>query len=213
MVFPKAVYDKIKSNWAGHLIDENSGDIKVSYANNIMTSITQEAWQEQGERIRFQALFMYAYDYDQTGFRNIKDFFEGAFVRFEDLKSSAGVDSYNVTENNVWKASVPKSLLKKFDEMGEPGYGPGKLIFEAVDAATDQEITEKASYENISSEKMAGQAWSQDALKLVRINGIGISFDNTSYETYSNDYQLVVKDEEGTILALCIVEVYDDTQE
>lgn len=43
MVFPKAVYDEIKSNWAGHLIDENSGDIKVSYANNIMTSITQEA--------------------------------------------------------------------------------------------------------------------------------------------------------------------------
>ena len=55
MVFPKAVYDEIKSNWAGHLIDENSGDIKVSYANNIMTSITQEAWQEQGERIKFQA--------------------------------------------------------------------------------------------------------------------------------------------------------------
>ena len=67
--------------------------------------------------------------------------------------------------------------------MGEPGYGPGKLIFEAVDAATNQEITEKTSYENISSEKMAGQAWSQDALRLVRINGIGISFDNTSYET------------------------------
>lgn len=213
MVFPKAVYDEIKSNWAGHLIDENSGDIKVSYANNIMTSITQEAWQEQGERIKFQALFMYAYDYDQTGFRNIKDFFEGAFVRFEDLKNSTDVSSYNVTDNNVWKASVPKSLLKKFDEMGEPGYGPGKLIFEAVDAATNQEITEKTSYENISSEKMAGQAWSQDALKLVRINGIGISFDNTCYETYDNGYQLVVKGEEGTTLALCIVEVYDDTQE
>jgi hypothetical protein len=82
-----------------------------------------------------------------------------------------------------------------------------------LDAATNQEITEKTSYENISSEKMAGQAWSQDALKLVRINGIGISFDNTSYETYGNDYQLVVKDEEGATLALCIVEVYDDTQE
>lgn len=93
-------------------------------------------------------------DYDQTGFRNIKDFFEGAFVRFEDLKNSTDVSSYNVTDNNVWKASVPKSLLKKFDEMGEPGYGPGKLIFEAVDAATNQEITEKTSYENISSEKM-----------------------------------------------------------
>ena len=38
-----------------------------------MTSITQEAWQEQGDRIKFRALFMYAYDYDQTGFRNIKD--------------------------------------------------------------------------------------------------------------------------------------------
>ena len=213
IVFPKAVYDEIKSNWAGHLIDESTGDIKVSYANNIMTSITQEAWQEQGERIKFQALFMYAYDYDQTGFRNIKDFFEDAFVKFEDLKNSTGVDSYNVTDNNVWKASVPKSLLKKFDEMGEPGYGPGKLIFEAVDAATDQEITEKVSYENISSEKMAGQAWSQDALRLVRINGIGISFDNTSYETYDNGYQLVVKGENDEILALCIVEVYDDTQE
>lgn len=54
---------------------------------------------------------------------------------------------------------------------------------------------------------------SQDALKLVRINGIGISFDNTCYETYDNGYQLVVKGEEGTTLALCIVEVYDDTQE
>ncbi|MFR5959864.1 MAG: hypothetical protein ACLUHA_12280, partial [Bacteroides stercoris] len=55
--------------------------------------------------------------------------------------------------------------------------------------------------------------WSQDALRLVRINGIGISFDNTCYETYDNGYQLVVKGEEGTTLALCIVEVYDDTQE
>lgn len=55
---------------------------------------------------------MYAYDYDQTGFRNIKDFFEGAFVKFEDLKNSTDVSSYNVTDNNVWKASVPKSLLK-----------------------------------------------------------------------------------------------------
>ena len=61
--------------------------------------------------------------------------------------------------------------------------------------------------------KRQGQAWSQDALRLVRINGIGISFDNTSYETYDNGYQLVVKGENDEILALCIVEVYDDTQE
>lgn len=214
MILPKTVYNEIKGNWAGNLIDESTGDIKASYANNIMTNITQEAWQEQGDRIKFQALFMYAYDYDQTGFRNIKDFFEGAFIKFEDLKNTEGVDTYNVTDNNVWKAVVPKSLLKKFDEMGEPGHGPGKLIFESVDAATNQEITEKEPYENISSEKMAGQAWSQDAGKLVRINGIGISFDNTSYDTYRNDYQLAVKDAEGTTtLALCIVEVYDDTQE
>ena len=156
---------------------------------------------------------MYAYDYDQTGFRNIKDFFEGAFIKFEDLKNTEGVDTYNVTDNNVWKAVVPKSLLKKFDEMGEPGHGPGKLIFESVDAATNQEITEKEPYENISSEKMAGQAWSQDARKILRISGLGISFDNTSYETYDNNYQLVVKGENDEILALCIVEVYDDTQE
>ena len=214
MILPKTVYNEIKENWAGNLIDESTGDIKASYANNIMTSITQEAWQEQGDRIKFRALFMYAYDYDQTGFRNIKDFFEGAFIKFEDLKNTEGVDTYNVTDNNVWKAVVPKSLLKKFDEMGEPGHGPGKLIFESVDAATNQEITEKEPYENISSEKMAGQAWSQDAGKSVRINGIGISFDNTSYDTYRNDYQLAVKDAEGvTTLALCIVEVYDDTQE
>lgn len=213
MIFPKAVYDEIKGDWAGNLIDESTGDIKASYAGNIMTSITQEGWQEQGERIGFQALFMYAYDYDQTGFRNIKDFFEGAVIKFEDLKNSDGVGDYNVTKNNVWKAIIPKSLLKRFDEVGEPGHGPGKVIFEPVDAATDQEVTEKTSYTDISSEKMAGQAWSQDARKILRISGLGISFDNTSYETYDNNYQLVVKDENDEILALCIVEVYDDTQE
>lgn len=213
MIFPKAVYDEIKGDWAGNLIDESTGDIKASYAGNIMTSITQEGWQEQGERIGFQALFMYAYDYDQTGFRNIKDFFEGTVIKFEDLKNSDGVGEYNVTENNVWKAIIPKSLLKRFDEVGEPGHGPGKVIFEPVDAATDQEVTEKTSYTDISSEKMAGQAWSQDARKILRISGLGISFDNTSYETYDNNYQLVVKDENDEILALCIVEVYDDTQE
>lgn len=213
MIFPKAVYDEIKGDWAGNLIDESTGDIKASYAGNIMTSITQEGWQEQGERIGFQALFMYAYDYDQTGFRNIKDFFEGAVIKFEDLKNSENVGDYNVTENNVWKAIIPKSLLKRFDEVGEPGHGPGKVIFEPVDAATDQEVTEKTSYTDISSEKMAGQAWSQDARKILRISGLGISFDNTSYETYDNNYQLVVKDENDEILALCIVEVYDDTQE
>lgn len=213
MIFPKAVYDEIKGDWAGNLIDESTGDIKASYAGNIMTSITQEGWQEQGERIGFQALFMYAYDYDQTGFRNIKDFFEGTVIQFEDLKNSDGVGEYNVTENNVWKAVIPKSLLKRFDEVGEPGHGPGKVIFEPVDAATDQEVTEKTSYTDISSEKMAGQAWSQDARKILRISGLGISFDNTSYETYDNNYQLVVKGENDEILALCIVEVYDDTQE
>lgn len=213
MIFPKAVYDEIKGDWAGNLIDESTGDIKASYAGNIMTSITQEGWQEQGDRISFRALFMYAYDYDQTGFRNIKDFFEGTVIKFEDLKNSDGVGDYNVTENNVWKAIIPKSLLKKFDEVGEPGHGPGKVIFEPVDAATDQEVTEKTSYTDISSEKMAGQAWSQDARKILRISGLGISFDNTSYETYDNNYQLVVKGENDEILALCIVEVYDDTQE
>jgi len=213
MIFPKAVYDEIKGDWAGNLIDESTGDIKASYAGNIMTSITQEGWQEQGDRISFRALFMYAYDYDQTGFRNIKDFFEGTVIKFEDLKNSDGVDDYNVTKNNVWKAIIPKSLLKRFDEVGEPGHGPGKVIFEPVDAATDQEVTEKTSYTDISSEKMAGQAWSQDARKILRISGLGISFDNTSYETYDNNYQLVVKGENDEILALCIVEVYDDTQE
>ncbi len=213
MIFPKAVYDEIKGDWAGNLIDESTGDIKASYAGNIMTSITQEGWQEQGDRISFRALFMYAYDYDQTGFRNIKDFFEGTVIKFEDLKNSDGVSDYNVTENNVWKAIIPKSLLKRFDEVGEPGHGPGKVIFEPVDAATDQEVTEKTSYTDISSEKMAGQAWSQDARKILRISGLGISFDNTSYETYDNNYQLVVKGENDEILALCIVEVYDDTQE
>lgn len=213
MIFPKAVYDEIRGDWAGNLIDESTGDIKASYAGNIMTSITQEGWQEQGERIGFQALFMYAYDYDQTGFRNIKDFFEGTVIKFEDLKNSENVGEYNVTENNVWKAIIPKSLLKRFDEVGEPGHGPGKVIFEPVDAATDQEVTEKTSYTDISSEKMAGQAWSQDARKILRISGLGISFDNTSYETYDNNYQLVVKGENDEILALCIVEVYDDTQE
>lgn len=213
MIFPKAVYDEIKGDWAGNLIDESTGDIKASYAGNIMTSITQEGWQEQGDRISFQALFMYAYDYDQTGFRNIKDFFEGTVIKFEDLKNSDGVGDYNVTKNNVWKAIIPKSLLKRFDEVGEPGHGPGKVIFEPVDAATDQEVTEKTSYTDISSEKMAGQAWSQDARKILRISGLGISFDNTSYETYDNNYQLVVKGENDEILALCIVEVYDDTQE
>lgn len=213
MIFPKAVYDEIKGDWTGNLIDESTGDIKASYAGNIMTSITQEGWQEQGERIGFQALFMYAYDYDQTGFRNIKDFFEGTVIKFEDLKNSDGVGDYNVTKNNVWKAIIPKSLLKRFDEVGEPGHGPGKVIFEPVDAATDQEVTEKTSYTDISSEKMAGQAWSQDARKILRISGLGISFDNTSYETYDNNYQLVVKGENDEILALCIVEVYDDTQE
>lgn len=213
MIFPKTVYDEIKGDWAGNLIDESTGDIKASYAGNIMTSITQEGWQEQGERISFQALFMYAYDYDQTGFRNIKDFFEGTVIKFEDLKNSENVGEYNVTENNVWKAIIPKSLLKRFDEVGEPGHGPGKVIFEPVDAATDQEVTEKTSYTDISSEKMAGQAWSQDARKILRISGLGISFDNTSYETYDNNYQLVVKGENDEILALCIVEVYDDTQE
>lgn len=213
MIFPKAVYDEIKGDWAGNLIDESTGDIKASYAGNIMTSITQEGWQEQGDRISFRALFMYAYDYDQTGFRNIKDFFEGTVIKFEDLENSENVSEYNVTKNNVWKAIIPKSLLKKFDEVGEPGHGPGKVIFEPVDAATDQEVTEKTSYTDISSEKMAGQAWSQDARKILRISGLGISFDNTSYETYDNNYQLVVKGENDEILALCIVEVYDDTQE
>ena len=149
---------------------------------------------------------MYAYDYDQTGFRNIKDFHEGAFVKFEDLKNSAGVEQYNVTDNNVWKAVIPRSLI---DELGE--LGPGKLIFELVDAATDQEILEKQADINISSEKMSGKAWSQDAKTEVRIDGLGVAFN--APDSYKNDYQLVVMGEGDEVLALCIVEIVDDKKE
>ena len=115
---------------------------------------------------------MYAYDYDQTGFRNIKDFFEGTVIKFEDLENSDGVGEYNVTGNNVWKATIPKACSRNSTK-SENRARSGKNLFEPVEAATDQEITEKASHAGISSEKMSGQAWSQDARKLVRINGIG----------------------------------------
>lgn len=206
MVFPKTVYDEIKGDWEGNLIDAGTSDIKANYTANIMATLTQEAWREQGERIGFKALFLYAYDYDQTGFRNIKDFHEGAFVKFEDLKNSANVEQYNVTDNNVWKAIIPRSFINELGELG-----PGKLIFELVDAATDQEIQEKQADINIASEKMAGKAWSQDAKAEVRIDGLGIAFN--APDSYKNDYQLVVMGEGDEVIALCIVEIVDDEEE
>lgn len=199
MVFPKAVYETIKNDLSGNIIDNNTGDIKTMYNTNIMVTLKQEKIQQQAERITFKAEL-----YGNSQYLNSME--EGSKNDITDLKNSPNVEDYHVENNNVWKITIPQMaayMYSQFTEFGETT--TTALLIEAVGMATGQEITEKTSHSNAHGLSLTGNFYDLEMGELVSRSGWGIYFDDPS--TYDNNYQLVVKGEDGKTLALCIIEI------
>ena len=192
MVFPKVIYDKIKEDLAGNILKD--GDIKTIYNTNIMSTLKQEKEKIQAERITFKAQYAYI---PGDGMMDIKSNMMMS-VRIEDLKESENVSDYNVENNNVWKAIIPKDLSKMCtsNEM--------VLCVEGIGMTTGQYVTENSSISDVHGETVTGSGYDEN-WQSIQITGWGIYFDNPA--SYSGNYQLVVKGEDGKTLALCIIEI------
>ncbi len=192
MVFPKVIYDKIKEDLAGNILKD--GDIKTIYNTNIMSTLKQEKEEIQAERITFKAQYAYM---PGDGMMYIESNMMMS-VRIEDLKESENVSDYNVENNNVWKAIIPKDLSEMCtsNEM--------VLCVEGIGMATGQYVTENSSISDVHGETVTGSGYDEN-WQSIQITGWGIYFDNPA--SYSGNYQLVVKGEDGKTLALCIIEI------
>lgn len=192
MVFPKVIYDKIKEDLAGNILKD--GDIKTIYNTNIMSTLKQEKEEIQAERITFKAQYAYM---PGDGMMDIESNMMMS-VRIEDLKESENVSDYNVENNNVWKAIIPKDLSEMCtsNEM--------VLCVEGISMATGQYVTENSSISDVHGETVTGSGYDEN-WQSIQITGWGIYFDNPA--SYSGNYQLVVKGEDGKTLALCIIEI------
>lgn len=192
MVFPKVIYDKIKEDLAGNILKD--GDIKTIYNTNIMSTLKQEKEEIQAERITFKAQYAYM---PGDGMMDIETNMMMS-VRIEDLKESENVSNYNVENNNVWKAIIPKDLSEMCtsNEM--------VLCVEGIGMATGQYVTENSSISDVHGETVTGSGYDEN-WQSIQITGWGIYFDNPA--SYSGNYQLVVKGEDGKTLALCIIEI------
>lgn len=192
MVFPKVIYDKIKEDLAGNILKD--GDIKTIYNTNIMSTLKQEKEEIQAERITFKAQYAYM---PGDGMMDIESNMMMP-VRIEDLKESENVSDYNVENNNVWKAIIPKDLSEMCtsNEM--------VLCVEGIGMATGQYVTENSSISDVHGETVTGSGYDEN-WQSIQITGWGIYFDNPA--SYSGNYQLVVKGEDGKTLALCIIEI------
>lgn len=192
MVFPKVIYDKIKEDLAGNILKD--GDIKTIYNTNIMSKLKQEKEEIQAERITFKAQYAYM---PGDGMMDIESNMMMS-VRIEDLKESENVSDYNVENNNVWKAIIPKDLSEMCtsNEM--------VLCVEGIGMATGQYVTENSSISDVHGETVTGSGYDEN-WQSIQITGWGIYFDNPA--SYSGNYQLVVKGEDGKTLALCIIEI------
>lgn len=192
MVFPKVIYDKIKEDLAGNILKD--GDIKTIYNTNIMSTLKQEKKEIQAERITFKAQYAYM---PGDGMMDIESNMMMS-VRIEDLKKSENVSDYNVQNNNVWKAIIPKDLSEMCtsNEM--------VLCVEGIGMVTGQYVTENSSISDVHGETVTGSGYDEN-WQSIQITGWGIYFDNPA--SYSGNYQLVVKGEDGKTLALCIIEI------
>ena len=96
------------------------------------------------------------------------------------------------------KAIIPKDLSEMCtsNEM--------VLCVEGIGMATGQYVTENSSISDVHGETVTGSGYDEN-WQSIQITGWGIYFDNPA--SYSGNYQLVVKGEDGKTLALCIIEI------
>lgn len=201
MVFPKAVYDEIKDDLTGNIVEKSTGEIKTQYNTNIMAILKQEKHQQAAERITFSCDLWTMIG--TVGGSNMLQPIEGEVkVSFEDLGQSVDVSEYGIKDNNVWTATVPATMASSqgaYNE-GEAGY----LVFVAQGKASEDTMSGAEYSGNIHGKEISGQTFDQETWGMISVTGWGISFDP---ESECLDYQIIVTDANDEKVALCIVKV------
>lgn len=230
MVFSKAMYDRIKNDLEGNIIeeikDEATGkitkEIASVYINNIFATLVQAKPRQVLGKINFRAKYYYTDEKDINSLKvhdvnsNMaagKGGDKGYEVEVIDVSEDATYKTQYPEITNIWKAIIPKPIRKEFK------FGSGNhLIFEALETSEEGLIPEKYNTEDLGSivnlKTINDKGWNQDlyienggkeaeADGFEPVVGVGISFMNP--DTYNDELVLAVK-ENGSV-AICIVTI------
>lgn len=203
MIFPKAVYDEIKSDLEGNIIDSEVNDIKSAYSTYIMANLTQEKKSDEpAGGVSFTGYYYMSYDGEAmlmtfaevigqgAGFEpkmeNISDTPEGDAI-YSDYGLSV------MPEKNIWKATVPATMMS--DENN-------RLGITASGISDSDVLTQAYDVTGIKGEEISGQTSGGQTLQV--------------WSAYLTDggkpsgYQIMVMDTKSeTIKGICVVEITD----
>lgn len=201
LLFPGAIYEIVKNDLKGNLIDKETGDIKSKYTTYIMARLTQEKKNGQSEEgVSFAGYYYTNFDGDAMAmtFEEVVSMDVGLELKMENISNSPESDAiYSkwasvMPKKNIWKATVPTALM---------GDTNNRLGIEAV-GMSESAVLEEASPENgivgeiVSAPTMAGQ--------MVSLWSIYLTDGGKPA-----GYQVIVKNPSGIIDAVCVVEITD----
>ncbi len=199
MIFTRKQFEQIKDNLSGNILDE-TGEIKTSYSNYIVYNFKQEGRKVQADRISFKAD-----RYKPAGEEGSLSFLSDNLMSVEsvDMKNDPAVSQYEVEEDNVWKLVIPyKDAASYHDDANNGGM---ILVVEMVGAGEGRVIEEYAPVATVRGETVSGTSYDKQTWQTINVEGWGIAF--TDPNVYADDYKLVVRGEDGKVLALCIIEI------
>lgn len=231
MVFSKAVYDRIKDDLEGNIIEEikdpTTGkitkEIASVYTNNIFATLVQAKPKLVLGKTNFRAQYYYTDEKDLTSLKvhDVKSNMaagkggdKGYEVKVIDVSEDAAYTAKYPEVSNIWKAIIPKAISNEF-KFGSENH----LIFEALETSEEGIIPEKYNTEDLGGivnlKTINDKGWNQDlyienggkeaeADGFEPVVGVGVSFMNP--DTYKDELVLAVR-EGGSVTAICIVTI------
>lgn len=203
MIFPKAVFDRIKGDLEGNIIDSEVNDIKSAYSTYIMANLTQKAeGTGPGEAVSFTG-----YYYTNSGgvamamtFEEVAGMGTEFHPKMEEISNTPEGDQifsdYGLSmmpKKNVWKATVPIGMMNSADN---------RMGIAAVGMPEGAELKEAFQKEGITGE----------AISAPTTSGQTVSFWSayiTNNRKVSGYQVIVMNPNSGIIEAVCVVEVTD----
>lgn len=203
MIFPKAVYDEIKDDLQGNIIDSEVNDIKSAYSTYIMANLTQGAEStEPEEGVSFAGYYYTSFDGEAMAmtFEEVIGQGMGLEPKMENISDTPEGDAiysdYGLSvmpNKNVWKATVPAGMM---------GDASNRLGIAAVGMPEGAMLGEAFSVSGITGEAVSAPTTGGQTVSLW-----------SAYITNGgkpSGYQVVIMNQNsGIIEAVCVVEVTD----
>lgn len=207
MIFPKAVYDEIKDDLQGNIIDSEGDqathDIKSDYNTYIMANLTQgsESAEPEGS-VSFAGYYYTSFDGEAMAmtFEEVAGMGAGLEPKMENISDTPEGDAifsdYGLSvmpNKNVWKATVPAGMM---------GDASNRLGIAAVGMPEGAMLGEAFPVSGITGEAVSAPTTGGQTVSL--------------WSVYIADggkpsgYQVVIMNQNsGIIEAVCVVEVTD----